>query len=137
MPSYLWKWQAHSSRSEIPSYGEPGVAYWIEHEQRAYLWIGALRIMPVDVRPPADIGGDEMLPFEDQLDREERLRATALELAIQFAGKSSEPTHSSRDEQRTIADVAAPLHELADEFRKYIEDGLPAVDEDEEEEAGE
>lgn len=124
VPPYVWKWQAHTARSEIPSYGEPGVAYWIEHEQRAYLWVGSLQIMPVDVKPPADIGGDEMLPFEDQLDHDERLRATALELAIQWAAqKSTRP--------------ASEVVKTAEEFRVYIEDGAPVVDEDEEEEARE
>lgn len=133
VPPYLWKWQAHEARSQIPSYGEPGCAYWIEHEQRAYLWVGSLQIMPVDVKPPADIGGDEMLPFEDQLDRDERLRAESLGLAIQFAAGSGPVEASS---ETTVATLAHSLHELADEFRKYIEDGLPVVEEDEEE-AGE
>ncbi len=77
-----------------------------------------------------------MLPFEDQLDREERLRCEALGLAIQFAQAQhhGKPRPSRPDD--TIATIAAEVHELADEFRKYIEDGLPGVDEDEEE-AGE
>jgi len=77
-----------------------------------------------------------MLPFEDQLDRDERLRCEALALAIQFA-KTQIPAPTRRKATDTIADVAGELHELADEFRKYIEDGLPVADEDEEEEAAE
>ncbi len=137
VPPYLWKWQAHAQTHEIPSYGEPGVAYWIEHEQRAYLWVGALQIMPVKVQPPADIGGDEMLPFEDQLDRDERIRCEALGLAIAFAQTqgTQPPRRKATD---TIADLAGELHELAAEFVKYIENGLPeAVDDEDEEEAAE
>lgn len=127
----MWKWQAHEQAHQIPSYGEPGVAYWIEHEQRAFLWVGALQIMPVKVRPPADIGGEEMLPFEDQLDRDERIRCEALGLAIQFA-RGQGPVEPSKD--ATIASIAGDVHVLADEFRKYIEDGLPVVEEDADEE---
>ncbi len=75
-----------------------------------------------------------MLPFEDQLDRDERVRVEALTLAIQFVGAQKGPRHKSATEQanETIATIAAPVHELADEFRKYIEDGLPAPEEDDE-----
>ena len=128
----MWKWQRCTTRADIPTAGEPGCAYWIVDELRAFVWVGKLQIMPVDVKPPADIGGDEMLPFEDQLDREERLRCEALGLAIQFAAGQG-PTAAGPD--TTVASLAHSLHELADEFRKYIEDGLPAVDEDEEEAA--
>ncbi len=131
VPPYLWKWQAHAQTREIPSYGEPGVAYWIEHEQRAYLWVGALQIMPVQVQPPADIGGNEMLNLEDQLDRDERLRAESLGLAIQFVVGQG-PIDGDKFE--TVASVAEELHKLADEFRGYIEDGLPVVEEDADEE---
>lgn len=82
-----------------------------------------------------------MLPFEDQLDRDERLRAEALGLAIQFAagyGPGAGDRHRSATEEAstTVASIAGEVHALADEFRKYIEDGLPVVEEDEEE-AGE
>lgn len=136
VPPYLWKWHAFDSRAEIPSYGEPGCVYWIEHEQRAFLWVGSLQVMPVDVKPPADIGGDEMLPFEDQLDRDERVRVEALGLAIQFAQAQHHGKPRPSRAGDTIASIAGEVHELADEFRKYIEDGLPVVEEDEEE-AGE
>ncbi len=72
-----------------------------------------------------------MLPFEDQLDRDERVRVEALALAIQFATAQGPVDVRSKD--TTIASIAASVHELADEFRKYIEDGLPVDDEEEEE----
>lgn len=73
-----------------------------------------------------------MLPFEDQLDREERLRCEALGLAIQFAQAQHHGKPRPSRAGDTIESIAAEVHELADEFRKYIEDGLPAVvDEDE------
>ena len=71
-----------------------------------------------------------MLNLEDQLDRDERLRVEALALAIQFATAQG-PVVSTKE--TTIASIAGDVHVLADEFRKYIEDGLPVVDEDEEE----
>jgi hypothetical protein len=126
----LWKWQRCTTHADIPSAGEPGCAYWIVDDLRAFVWVGKLQIMPVEVRPPADIGGAEMLTLEDQLDRDERLRVEALALAIQFATAQG-PVVSTKE--TTIASIAGDVHVLADEFRKYIEDGLPVVDEDEEE----
>ncbi len=73
-----------------------------------------------------------MLPFEDQLDRDERLRVEALALAIQLVVAQG-PVVPGKFE--TLESVAGDVHKLADEFRKYIEDGLPVVEEDEDEEA--
>ena len=128
----MWKWQRCTTHADIPSAGEQGCAYWVVDDLRAFVWFGKLQIMPVDVRPPADIGGDEMLPFEDQLDRDERLRAESLGLAIQLVVAQG-PVVPGKFE--TLESVAGDVHKLADEFRKYIEDGLPVVEEDEDEEA--
>lgn len=73
-----------------------------------------------------------MLTLEDQLDRDERLRAESLGLAIQFVVGQG-PIDADKFE--TVASVASELHKLADEFRNYIEDGLPVVEEDADEEA--
>ena len=130
-PPFLWKWQRCTTHADIPSAGEQGCAYWVVDDLRAFVWVGKLQIMPVDVRPPADIGGDEMLNLEDQLDRDERLRAESLGLAIEFVVGQG-PIDADKFE--TVASVASELHKLADEFRNYIEDGLPVVEEDEDEE---
>lgn len=157
VPAFLWKWRNYATSDDVPPHGEPGVCFYIADEATAYLWVGELRVMRVGNKAPADVmrkafgqwivsidwasGPDTMawvmhrdavrvlqqlseeeetVYAEDQLTPDERRRLEALAQAIAYSAIPPKP--------KTSAGVIA----LAAEFEKWIENGTPEPDEDEE-----